>query len=85
MARIVDVECAAEEAIDYMQNLNRLHSGKLEGADFLTYLRYGLFTRFGIIPPKQWNSLNPDVETLSDPISFQPIFKHTETQYDAPL
>jgi hypothetical protein len=69
----------AKEAIVYMDNLNRLHNGHLNGANFLTHLRYDLFTRFGIIPPKEWESLNPDVETLSDATSIQPIFRHVET------
>jgi len=70
---------AADDAIAYMNNLNRLHTGRLDGANFITHLRYDLFNRFGIIPPKEWESLNPDVETLTDATSVQPIFKHVET------
>ena len=70
---------AADDAIAYMNNLNRLHTGRLDGANFITHLRYDLFNRFGIIPPKEWESLNPDVETLTDATSVQPLFKHVET------
>jgi hypothetical protein len=73
-ANSAQAERIAWEVIDYMRDLKAMKSGNLAQASTVAKIRFHLFDQWGFTPPRQWQSLNPDVETLTDSLSLQPIF-----------
>jgi hypothetical protein len=57
-------EEASRQAIAYVEGIDRLHRHDLSEADLFGKIRYHLFIRWGLIPPRQWRTLNPDPRTL---------------------
>ncbi len=51
------------DTLAYMRQVNALSTGNMEEATPVTKIRYYLFRQFGIIPPREWMSLNPVLES----------------------
>ena len=51
----------AQTIIDYMTAVRLLHAGKYQQLDPVGRTRYLLFIRTGIVPPTDWNFLDPSV------------------------
>lgn len=52
-----------QETVDFMHECDALSNGQIGDVTALTTIRYYLFRQFGIIPPREWLSLNPVIET----------------------
>jgi len=52
-------EEAANSTIDFMNGLQALRLGQYEHLNPIGKLRYILFVRFGLPPPRYWDALNP--------------------------
>ncbi len=57
-----DAQKAVADTVAYMRETNSLASGDVSEASRLTKVRFFLFRQFGIIPPREWMSLNPVIE-----------------------
>lgn len=57
-----DADKVMRDTVAYMTQVQALNSGHMENATPVTKVRYYLFRQFGIIPPREWISLNPVIE-----------------------
>ena len=54
-------DASADSIARYFQAMNDLRAGNYARLDGLGKIRYQLFVRFGLIPPRQWRIVDPSV------------------------
>jgi hypothetical protein len=52
----------ADSIIGFMNGLSKLRNGPPDDLDALGKIRYNLFCKWGVIPPKEWSALNPVIK-----------------------
>jgi hypothetical protein len=52
----------AQAVVTYMTQVKELHAGHYAQLDWLEKIRYVLFVRPGLVPPKAWDSLDPGLQ-----------------------
>lgn len=57
-----DAQKTIADTVAYMREVDALASGDVSNASPLTKVRFYLFRQFGIIPPREWMSLNPVID-----------------------
>jgi len=57
-----DAEKTADSIVSFMNGLSQLRTGSYDDLDFLGKIRYNLFCRWGIIPPREWPVINPVIK-----------------------